>query len=92
MRLASEVLIWAGVVIAAVGALRLLLARDSFVRLHFIAPGTVLAAPLVITGLAVRSWSSWHDVVKLVFIAVLMVATGPATVLATARARKVPDG
>lgn len=91
MRIASEVLIWAGVVVAAVSALRLLLARDPFVRLHFIAPGTVIAAPLVVAGLAVRSWSSWHDVVKIVIIAVLLVATGPATVVATARARKVPD-
>lgn len=91
MRLASEVLIWAGVVIAAAGSLRLLLSRDSFVRLHFIAPGTVVAAPLVVAGLAVRSWSSWHDVVKLVIIGVILVATGPVTVVATARARKVPD-
>jgi multisubunit Na+/H+ antiporter MnhG subunit len=47
---------------------------------------------LVIAGLALRQWSSWHDVLKLVLIGVLLVATGPATVVATARARRTSDG
>lgn len=89
--LVSAVLIWAGTAGAVLSAVRLLLARDPFVRLHLIAPATVVAAPLVIAGLALRSWSSWHDVVKLVLIGVLLVATGPATVVAAARARKAPD-
>lgn len=86
----SAILIWAGVAISILSAVRLLVARDPFARLHFIGPTTSLAAPLVIAGLALQQWSSWHDVLKLVLIGVLLVGTGPATVVATARARKGP--
>ncbi|GAA0369822.1 monovalent cation/H(+) antiporter subunit G [Actinoallomurus spadix] len=88
----SAALIWAGVAVAVLSAVRLLLTRDLFARLHFIGPAAVLAAPLVVAGLALRPWSSWHDVAKLVLIGVLLVGTGPATVVATARARRGPDG
>ncbi|GAA4601297.1 hypothetical protein GCM10023195_03100 [Actinoallomurus liliacearum] len=87
----STVLIWAGVAVAALSAIRLVLTRDLFARLHFIGPVTVLAAPLVVAGLALRTWSSWHDVFKLVLIGLLLIGTGPATVVATARARRGPD-
>ncbi|MFL6053467.1 MAG: monovalent cation/H(+) antiporter subunit G [Actinoallomurus sp.] len=88
----STVLVWAGIGVAVLSAIRLVLTRDPFARLHFIGPTTVLAAPLVVAGLALRPWSSWHDVVKLILIGVLLVGTGPAAVVATARARKGPDG
>jgi multisubunit Na+/H+ antiporter MnhG subunit len=88
----SAVLVWAGTVLAAVGTVRLLLTRDRFLRLHFVSVGSVIAAPLVTAGLALAPWSSWHDVVKIVFIGLLLVVTGPATVIATARAaRRVAD-
>lgn len=83
---ASTLLVWCGVVVAGYTAVRLLLARDTMDRLHLIAPGTVLAAPLIIAGLALASWSSWHDVVKLIVIGIVLLGTGPATVVAAARA------
>jgi multisubunit Na+/H+ antiporter MnhG subunit len=88
MGVVSAVLVWAGVAVAAGTALRLLLVRDTMTRLHYIAPGTALAAPLVITGLALATWSSWHDVVKLAAIAVLLFGSGPVTVVAAARAAR----
>jgi multisubunit Na+/H+ antiporter MnhG subunit len=88
----SEFLLWAGVVIAVVSAVRMALARGSAIRLHFVSPVTSLAAPLVIVGLALHPWSSWHDVVKLAVIGVLLAGTGPATVVTAARARRRGDG
>ncbi len=89
----SAILIWAGAVVSAFAAIRLLLTRDRFVRLHFVSLGSVLAAPLVITGLAVASWSSWHDVAKLVIIGALLFVTGPATVITAGQAsRRASDG
>jgi multisubunit Na+/H+ antiporter MnhG subunit len=82
------VLIWAGVLVAAFATVRLLLTRDRFLRLHFISAGSAVAAPLVTAGLALAPWSSWHDVAKVVLTGLLLVVTGPATVIATARASR----
>jgi multisubunit Na+/H+ antiporter MnhG subunit len=84
----STVLIWAGVLVAAFVTVRLLLTRDRFLRLHFVSAGSAVAAPLVTAGLALTPWSSWHDVAKVVFTGLLLVVTGPATVIATARASR----
>jgi multisubunit Na+/H+ antiporter MnhG subunit len=84
----STVLIWAGTVVAAFVTIRLLLTRDRFLRLHFVSAGSVVAAPLVAAGLALVPWSSWHDVAKIVFIALLLVVSGPVTVITTARAAR----
>jgi multisubunit Na+/H+ antiporter MnhG subunit len=81
--LLADMLTWAGTALAVAAGMRLPLTRGAAARLHTVAPVTVLAAPLLITGLALRPWSSWHDVAKLAVIAVLLAATGPAT-LATA--------
>jgi multisubunit Na+/H+ antiporter MnhG subunit len=87
----SGFLVWAGVVIALVSGVRLALARDSALRLHYVSPVTSLAAPLVIVGLVLHPWSSWHDVAKLAVIGVLLAGTGPATVVTAARARRRGD-
>jgi multisubunit Na+/H+ antiporter MnhG subunit len=84
----STVLIWAGVLVAAFVTVRLLLTRDRFLRLHFVSAGSAVAAPLVTAGLALAPWSSWHDVAKVVLTGLLLVVTGPATVIATARASR----
>ena len=84
----SAVLVWAGTALAAFATLRLLLTRDRFLRLHFVSVGSVIAAPLVTAGLALAPWSSWHDVAKVVLIGLLLLVTGPATVIATARATR----
>jgi multisubunit Na+/H+ antiporter MnhG subunit len=84
----STVLIWAGTLAAAFATVRLLLTRDRFLRLHFDSAGSAVAAPLVTAGLALAPWSSWHDVAKVVLTGLLLVVTGPATVIATARASR----
>lgn len=84
--LLADVLTWAGTALAVAAGLRLPLTRGAAARLHAIAPVTVLAAPLLITGLALRPWSSWHDVAKLAAIAVLLAATGPATIVTAGQA------
>ncbi|GLY90408.1 hypothetical protein Airi02_083370 [Actinoallomurus iriomotensis] len=86
MNVASTVLIWAGTALTTFATLRLLLTRGRFLRLHFVSIGSVIAAPLVTAGLALAPWSSWHDVAKIVFIGLLLLVTGPATVITTARA------
>jgi multisubunit Na+/H+ antiporter MnhG subunit len=89
----STLLIWAGAAVCAFAAVRLLLTRDRYLRLHFVSLASVLAAPLVITGLALASWSSWHDVAKLVIIGALLFVTGPATVITAGQAtRRASDG
>jgi hypothetical protein len=47
----------------------------------------------VVAGLALQSWSSWHDVAKLAVIGTLLAVTGPATVVAAGQAvhRGTPD-
>ncbi|TDD33582.1 hypothetical protein E1287_19305 [Actinomadura sp. KC06] len=84
--LLAGALTWAGVAVAGAAGLRLAATRDAAARLHAAAPVTVLAAPLLIAGTALRPWSSWHDVAKLAVIAVLLAATGPATVVTAAQA------
>jgi multisubunit Na+/H+ antiporter MnhG subunit len=88
----GDILVWAGVAIAVVSAVRLVAARDFAMRLHFVAPVTSLAAPLLIAGTALHRWSSWHDIAKLVVIGALLAGTGPATVVTTALARRRADG
>jgi multisubunit Na+/H+ antiporter MnhG subunit len=89
----STVLIWMGVMVNAFATIRLLLTRERFLRLHFVSLGSVLAAPLLIAGLALTPWSSWHDVAKLLIIGVLLFVTGPATVITTGHAvRRASDG
>jgi multisubunit Na+/H+ antiporter MnhG subunit len=84
----STVLIWVGTLVAAFATVRLLLTQDRFLRLHFVSAGSAVAAPLVTAGLALAPWSSWHDVAKVVLTGLLLVVTGPATVIATARASR----
>ncbi|QXJ19737.1 monovalent cation/H(+) antiporter subunit G [Actinomadura graeca] len=82
----SDVLIWAGTAVAVLTLVRLPFTAGAAARLHVVAPVTVLAAPLLLIGLALRPWSSWHDVAKLAAIAVLLAATGPATVVTSGQA------
>lgn len=92
MSLLAYALAWAGVVVAAGAAIRLALTGEVFARLHFVGPGNVVAAPLILAGLALAPglWTSFHDVLKLVLIGALLVLSGPASVVATARAAHGP--
>jgi multisubunit Na+/H+ antiporter MnhG subunit len=90
VNLAAQVLIWTGTAVVAGAALRLLWTAGLFTRLHFAGLATALGVPLVIAGAALRPgvWGSAHDVLKLVVIGVLLFCTGPAAVVATARAAR----
>jgi multisubunit Na+/H+ antiporter MnhG subunit len=83
-----QVLVWAGAAVAAFATIRLLLTRDRYLRLHYVSVGSAVAAPLLTAGLALATWSSWHDVAKVVFIGLVLVVTGPATVITTGRAAR----
>lgn len=84
----SYVLIWAGVAAVVASAAALPVLRRVYGRLHAVGAATTLGVPLVIAGLAVAPgiWSSYHDVLKLILIGGLVFGTGPAAIVATARA------
>ena len=90
--LAGEILVWAGVAVFAFAAVRMLCTGDLLTRLHFVSLGTVVASPLVIAGLALASWPSWHEPVKLVMIGGLLFLTGPATVITAGDATRRASG
>ncbi|MFC6886422.1 monovalent cation/H(+) antiporter subunit G [Actinomadura yumaensis] len=92
MTAAAYALAWAGVAVTVAAAVRLLATGRVFTRLHFVGPGTAVAAPLVVAGLALAPgvWGSFHDVLKIVLIGVLVFGSGPAAVVATARAAYGP--
>jgi monovalent cation/proton antiporter MnhG/PhaG subunit len=96
MTLLADTLTWAGTAVCVLAGLRLARTPGAAARLHAVAPVTALGAPLLLAGLALRPWSSWHDVVKIAVIGVLLAATGPATVVtagqAVARAARHPAG
>ncbi|KAB2363188.1 monovalent cation/H(+) antiporter subunit G [Actinomadura montaniterrae] len=86
MTLLADTLTWAGTAVCVLAGLRLAVTRGAAARLHAVAPVTALAAPLLLAGLALHPWSSWHDVVKIAVIGVLLAATGPATVVTAGQA------
>ncbi|MBO2460914.1 monovalent cation/H(+) antiporter subunit G [Actinomadura violacea] len=93
MSLLADTLTWAGTAVCVLAGLRLAATSGAAGRLHAVAPVTALGAPLLLAGLALRPWSSWHDVVKIAVIGVLLAATGPATVVTAGQAvaRTTPD-
>jgi multisubunit Na+/H+ antiporter MnhG subunit len=94
MTVLADTLVWAGTAVCVLAGLRLLFSGGAAARLHAVAPVTALGAPLLLAGLALHPWSSWHDVVKIAVIAVLLAATGPATVVTAGQAvsRATGDG
>ncbi|MFV2172931.1 monovalent cation/H(+) antiporter subunit G [Actinomadura sp. LOL_016] len=82
----ATALVWAGTAVAVLSALRIAATADAAARLHASAPVTAAAAPLLIAGLALLPWSSWHDVAKLAVIAVLLTGSGPAAVIIAGQA------
>lgn len=84
------VLLWAGVGVAALGCLGVLALRELPDRLHYIAPVTSLAVPLVVAALALQA-GGLHAALKLAVVAALLVISGPVVTVATARAAAVRD-
>ncbi|MGB6161659.1 MAG: monovalent cation/H(+) antiporter subunit G [Pseudonocardiaceae bacterium] len=85
MNLVEIVLLAAGIAGVALGCLGLLVAREAFLRLHFLGPASSVGAPLVIAALVVREGLS-SSAVKLVLIGVLLIGSGAVTVAAFGRA------
>lgn len=84
-------LLFAGVAITVLSALRALLARHVYNRLHFVTPVTSLAGPLIGAALAVNS--GWNlTTAEIVVIVVLLAVSGPVLAAATGRVAAQRDG
>jgi monovalent cation/proton antiporter MnhG/PhaG subunit len=79
-----------GVASALMGALGLLATRDPYDQLHFTGPATVIS-PLAIAAAVLIEEPLSSAGVKAVLVAVIMVATGPILLHATARAARVRE-
>lgn len=88
--IAALVVLWCGVGVVGFSAIGALIVREFADRLHFLSPAAVLGAPLVIIGVAIDS-TPGRTMAKLIFIAVLLAASGPVTAVATARAGPQPS-
>ncbi|WP_214107761.1 monovalent cation/H(+) antiporter subunit G [Acrocarpospora catenulata] len=86
----GQTLVWAGTAVIVPAAAGLLTTSGAR-RLHFVGAVTTVGVPLVVAGLMVDA-AAVSDALKLAVIGLLLVATGPATVTAVARAMGRPDG
>jgi multicomponent Na+:H+ antiporter subunit G len=78
------VLLVTGIAAVALSCVGLLVAREAFLRLHYLGPASSLGAPLVIAALVVHEGVS-ALALKLVLIGVLLVGSGAVTVAAFGR-------
>jgi len=85
LHVAADILLAIGGGLLVMAALGLLVRRDVRDRLHYASLAAVGGAPLVVTGLALTA-SSWRGALKLLVIAALVAASGPALSPVTARA------
>lgn len=85
------VLLVVGIAGVAVGCVGLLMARDTYLRLHYLGPASSLGAPLIIAALVVHQGLS-VSAVKLVLIGVLLIGSGAVTVAALGRAAAQRQG
>ncbi|TSD95389.1 monovalent cation/H(+) antiporter subunit G [Skermania sp. ID1734] len=80
----AAVLEYAGVAVVVFSGVGAVIARPTYMRLHFLTPMTSLATPLIAAALIVANgWGLTSGTVAL--IAVLLMLTGPALEAATAR-------
>lgn len=87
---AVAVLLAIGVASALMGAIGLLATRDPYDQLHFTGPGTVIGPVAIAAAVLVEEPLSSAGI-KAVIIAVIMVATGPILLHATARAARIRE-
>jgi multicomponent Na+:H+ antiporter subunit G len=83
-------LLAAGVGVQLLSCVGLLVARTTFDRLHFVAPATVLGAPLVCAAVTVNESFSQGGIHALLVGGILL-ATGPVITHATARAARLRE-
>jgi len=82
------VLLGFGVTVEVLCALGVLLMRNSFDRLHYLGPATLLG-PLAVAAAVLVDASDTQARIKAVLIALILLATGPILTHATARAARV---
>jgi monovalent cation/proton antiporter MnhG/PhaG subunit len=87
---AVAVLLALGVASALMGALGLLASRDPYDQLHFTGPGTVIGPVAIAAAVLVEEPLSSAGI-KAVLVAIIMLATGPVLIQATARAARVRE-
>jgi multisubunit Na+/H+ antiporter MnhG subunit len=87
-----ELLLMIGATLAvALSGVGLLAARDTALRLHFLAPASSLGVPLMVAALAVdQGWD--RTTAKLVLIGVLLVGSGAVTASAIGHAAAQREG
>lgn len=84
-------LLWAGVGIAVLAAVRAVLARTPYNRLHYLTPVTTMANPLIALALAIDT--GWHMAsIEILVISALLAASGPVLGAATMRVAAQRDG
>jgi monovalent cation/proton antiporter MnhG/PhaG subunit len=88
--LAVGVLLGLGVAAALMGALGLLASRNPYDQLHFTGPATVIS-PVAIAAAVLLEEPLSSAGIKAILVALIMLATGPVLIQATARAARVRE-
>jgi multisubunit Na+/H+ antiporter MnhG subunit len=84
------VLLGVGVAAVLMSALGLLAARDPYDQLHFTGPATVIG-PIAIAAAVLVEEPLSSAGIKAVLVAMIMLATGPILLQATARAARIRE-
>ena len=87
---AVAVLLAVGVASALMSALGLLATKDPYDQLHFTGPATVIAPVAIAAAVLVEEPLSSAGI-KAVLVALIMLASGPVLIHATARAARVRE-
>jgi len=87
---AVAVLLAIGVASALMGSLGILATRNPYAQLHFTGPATVIGPVAIAAAVLVEEPLSSAGI-KAVLIALIMVATGPILLHATARAARIRE-
>jgi multisubunit Na+/H+ antiporter MnhG subunit len=90
LELAVAVLLGLGVAAALMGALGLLASRNPYDQLHFTGPATVIS-PVALAAAVLLEEPLSSAGIKAVLVALIMLATGPVLIQATARAARVRE-